>query len=45
VLAEIGIPLLLSRATPNELNADLLAELGFERGAEHLLFTSQAQTA
>ncbi|MES1211718.1 MAG: hypothetical protein ABUL63_05235, partial [Acidobacteriota bacterium] len=45
VLDEIGAPLHLARATPEELDADLLAELGFERGAEHLLFTSQAQAA
>jgi GNAT superfamily N-acetyltransferase len=45
VLDEIGAPLHLARATPEELDADLLAELGFERGEEHLLFTSQAQAA
>jgi GNAT superfamily N-acetyltransferase len=45
VLDEIGAPLHLARATPEELGADLLAELGFERGEEHLLFTSQAQAA
>ncbi len=45
VLDEIGAPLHLARATPEELDADLLAELGFERGAEHLLFTSRAQAA
>jgi GNAT superfamily N-acetyltransferase len=45
VLDEIGIPLLLPRVAPEELDADLLAELGFERGAEHLLFTSRAQAA
>jgi ribosomal protein S18 acetylase RimI-like enzyme len=45
VLDEIGAPLLLERATPEELDADLLAELGFERGPEHLLFTSRAQAA
>jgi len=45
VLDEIGAPLLLARATPEEIDADLLAELGFERGKEHLLFTSQAQAA
>lgn len=45
VLDEIGAPLRLPRATPEELDADLLAELGFERGEEHLLFTSQAQAA
>ncbi len=45
VLDEIGAPLLLARATPEELDPDLLAELGFERGEEHLLFTSQAQAA
>ncbi len=45
VLDEIGAPLLLPRATPEELDADLLAELGFESGPEHLLFTSQAQAA
>src|SRR3954454_12970417 len=45
VLDEIGIPLLLARATPEELDADLLAELGFARGGEHLLFTSRAQAA
>jgi len=45
VLGEIGRPLSLTRATPEELDADLLAELGFESGPEHLLFTSQAQAA
>lgn len=45
VLDEIDKPLHLARATPEELDADLLAELGFERGDEHLLFTSQAQAA
>src|SRR3954451_18093190 len=45
VLDEIDAPLLLPRATPDELDADLLAELGFESGPEHLLFTSQAQAA
>jgi GNAT superfamily N-acetyltransferase len=45
VLDEIGIPLLLARATPEELDAGLLAELGFERGGEHLLYTSRAQAA
>ncbi len=45
VLDEINSPLLLARATSEELDADLLAELGFERGPEHLLFTSQAQAA
>ena len=45
VLDEIGIPLLLARTAPEELDADLLAELGFEPGKEHLLFTSQAQAA
>jgi GNAT superfamily N-acetyltransferase len=50
VLDELGrlagdAPLLLARAVPEELDADLLAELGFERGKEHLLFTSQAQAA
>ena len=45
VLDEIGSPLLLPRATPEEINADLLAELGFARGDEHLLFTSHAQAA
>lgn len=45
VLDELGLPLLLPRATPEEIDADLLAELGFERGDEHLLFTSHAQAA
>jgi ribosomal protein S18 acetylase RimI-like enzyme len=45
VLDEIGAPLHLARATPEELDEDLLAELGFERGPEHLLFTSRAQAA
>jgi GNAT superfamily N-acetyltransferase len=45
VLDEIGAPLHLARATPEELDAGLLAELGFERGEEHLLFTSRAQAA
>lgn len=38
-------PLLLSRAAPQELDTSLLAELGFEAGEEHLLFTSRAQAA
>src|SRR5436305_2535309 len=38
-------PLFLLRATPEEMDADLLVELGFERGADHLLFTSRAQAA
>jgi GNAT superfamily N-acetyltransferase len=38
-------PLLLPRAAPEEVDADLLSELGFERGAEHLLFTGRAQAA
>jgi GNAT superfamily N-acetyltransferase len=38
-------PLLLARAAPEELDPSLLAELGFERGEEHLLFTSWAQAA
>jgi len=45
VLDEIGAPLLLARATPEEIDAGLLEELGFERGAEHLLFSCQAQAA
>ncbi len=45
VLGDIGTSLLLPRATPGELDSDLLAELGFERGEEHLLFTSRAQAA
>jgi ribosomal protein S18 acetylase RimI-like enzyme len=45
VLDEINAPLFLPRATPEELDADLLAELGFESGPEHLLFTSQAKAA
>jgi len=50
VLDEIGCrtgnaPLFLLRATPEEMDADLLVELGFERGADHLLFTSRAQAA
>jgi ribosomal protein S18 acetylase RimI-like enzyme len=45
VLGEIEAPLLLPRAAPEELDADLLEELGFERGPEHLLFTSRAQAA
>ena len=45
VLNEIGMPLFLPRAAPEELDADLLTELGFERGADHLLFTIQAQAA
>ncbi len=45
VLGEINAPLHLARATPEELDADLLGELGFERGEEHLLFSSQAQAA
>ncbi|HEY0553106.1 MAG TPA: GNAT family N-acetyltransferase [Thermoanaerobaculia bacterium] len=45
ILDEINSPVLLPRATPEELDADLLAELGFESGPEHLLFTRQAQAA
>ena len=45
ILDEINAPVLLPRATPEELAADLLAELGFESGPDHLLFTSQAQAA
>jgi GNAT superfamily N-acetyltransferase len=54
VLDEVGrltgnFPLLLPRATPEEIEAELLAELGFEQGVghggEHLLFTSHAQAA
>jgi ribosomal protein S18 acetylase RimI-like enzyme len=45
VLDEIDAPLILPRAIPEELDADLLAELGFESGPEHLLFTRQAQAA
>lgn len=50
VVGELGcragdVPLLLARAAPGELDADRLAELGFERGEEHLLFTSRAQAA
>jgi GNAT superfamily N-acetyltransferase len=40
-----GAPLHLARAAPGELDADLLAELGFERGGEHVLFTTTAQAA
>ncbi|HYH46369.1 MAG TPA: hypothetical protein VEG34_11855, partial [Thermoanaerobaculia bacterium] len=42
---ECNAPLLLPRVAPEELDADLLRELGFEPGAEHLLFTSRAQAA
>lgn len=50
VLDELGrragnAPLLLARAAPEELDAGLLEELGFARGGEHLLLTSQAQAA
>jgi len=45
VLDEINAPVLLPRATPEEIDADLLTELGFERGADHLLFTSRAEAA
>jgi ribosomal protein S18 acetylase RimI-like enzyme len=45
ILDEINAPVLLPRATPEELDADLLAELGFKSGPEHLLFTSQAKAA
>src|SRR5436305_6853105 len=45
VLNEIGRPLSLIRATSEEIDADLLMELGFERGEEHLLFTTRAQAA
>jgi ribosomal protein S18 acetylase RimI-like enzyme len=45
MLDSVGAPLLLPRAAPEELDAVLLAELGFERGGEHLLFSSRAQAA
>jgi GNAT superfamily N-acetyltransferase len=50
VLDELGrlagdSPLLLPRVAPGELDEALLEELGFERGGEHLLFTSRAQAA
>ncbi len=45
VLDEIGTPLHLEKAAPGEVDAELLTALGFVRGAEHLLFTSQAQAA
>jgi GNAT superfamily N-acetyltransferase len=53
VMNELGrlagnAPLLLARTAPQELEelkGSLLAELGFERGGEHLLFTSRAQAA
>lgn len=40
-----GAPLLLPRAVPEELAPDLLADLGFSRGEEHLLFAGRAQAA
>lgn len=40
-----GAPLHLARAAPGEIDAGLLAELGFEPGGEHLLFTGRAQAA
>lgn len=38
-------PLLLERAAPAELDAELLTELGFEPGTEHLLYSGRAQAA
>lgn len=40
-----GAPLLLERAAPGELDAQLLRDLGFHPGAEYLLFTRGAQAA
>lgn len=40
-----GAPLVLERASPEEMDADRLEELGFVRGQEHLLFASRAQAA
>lgn len=40
-----GAPLLLSRVAPDELDGELLAELGFEPRAEHLLYATEAQAA
>jgi hypothetical protein len=40
-----GAPLLLARASSAEIEPRLLEELGFERGAEHLLFGARAQAA
>jgi ribosomal protein S18 acetylase RimI-like enzyme len=50
VIDELGrlagdAPLLLARAAPTEVGAGLLADLGFARGGEHLLFSSRAQAA
>src|SRR3954451_18071443 len=45
VLNEINMPLFLPRAATEELDADLLAELGFESGPEPRLFTSRAHAA
>jgi GNAT superfamily N-acetyltransferase len=40
-----GSPLLLARATPEEIESSLLAELGFEPGPEHVLFATEAKAA
>lgn len=40
-----GAPLVLARAAPDELDENLLRNLGFEPGAEHLLYTTAAQAA
>src|SRR6185295_8005283 len=36
-------PLLLPRAAPDEIDPELLRDLGFEPRPEHLLFTTRAQ--
>ena len=38
-------PLLLPRAAPDEIDPELLRDLGFEPRPEHLLFTTRAQAA
>lgn len=45
VRAATGGPLLFGRVAPEEAAPELLAELGFRSGREHLLFVTQARAA
>jgi hypothetical protein len=40
-----GGPLELSRTAPGEVDAAILAEIGFRAGAEHLAFATEASAA
>jgi ribosomal protein S18 acetylase RimI-like enzyme len=40
-----GAPLELPRTAPDEIDAELLVELGFRSGAEHRLFATEARAA